>query len=140
MIILKRFSVWTALAGIAFAADASAFYTTPLELGTRTGNRSAGVNFSNIGSKMSYTTDVDPDFIPMNMRLGTTFSVVLDRYNLIAFSFDLNKLLVPTPPIYDTDGETMSPEDVRYAYRHFSKLVKEDPRRIDVMNNFESTN
>jgi hypothetical protein len=40
----------------------------------------------------------------------------------------------------DTDGETMSPEDVRYAYRHFSKLVKEDPRRIDVMHNFESTN
>ncbi|MEZ4997629.1 MAG: hypothetical protein R2758_09275 [Bacteroidales bacterium] len=24
---------------------------------------------------MSYTTDVDPDFIPMNMRLGTTFLV-----------------------------------------------------------------
>jgi len=93
-------------AGIAFAADASAFYTTPLELGSRTGNIAAGVNFSNIGSKMSYTTDVDPDFIPMNMRLGTTFSINLDKYNAIAFSFDLNKMLVPTPPIYeDVEGD-----------------------------------
>jgi len=93
-------------AGIAFAADASAYYTTSLKLGSKTGNISAGLNFSNIGSKMSYTTDVDPDFIPMNMRLGTTFAVQLDRYNLLAFSFDINKLLVPTPPVYeDVEGD-----------------------------------
>ena len=88
-------------AGIAFAADASAYYTTKLKLGSRDGNISAGVNFSNIGSKMSYTTDVDPDFIPMNMRLGTTFMVNLDRYNALGISLDVNKLLVPTPPVYD---------------------------------------
>jgi hypothetical protein len=90
-------------AGIAFAADASAYYTTKLKLGSRDGNISAGVNFSNIGSKMSYTTDVDPDFIPMNMRLGTTFMVNLDRYNALGISLDVNKLLVPTPPVYDED-------------------------------------
>jgi len=90
-------------AGIAFAADASAYYTTGLKLGTRDGNISAGINFSNIGSKMSYTTDVDPDFIPMNMRLGTTLLVNLDRYNALGISLDVNKLLVPTPPVYDED-------------------------------------
>ncbi|MDX9772054.1 MAG: type IX secretion system outer membrane channel protein PorV [Bacteroidales bacterium] len=90
-------------AGIAYAADASAYYTTTLDLGSKDGTISAGLNLSNIGSKMSYTTDVDPDFIPMNMRLGTTFSVNLDKYNLLSISFDLNKLLVPTPPIYDAD-------------------------------------
>lgn len=90
-------------AGIAFAADASAYYTTGLKLGTRDGNISAGINLSNIGSKMSYTTDVDPDFIPMNMRLGTTFMVNLDRYNALGISLDINKLLVPTPPVYDED-------------------------------------
>jgi len=94
-------------AGIAFAADASAYYTTDLELGEKDGKISAGINFSNIGSKMSYTTDVDPDFIPMNMRLGTTFSVNLDKYNVLGISFDLNKLLVPTPPVYDIDGTTI---------------------------------
>lgn len=90
-------------AGIAFAADASAYYTTALKLGSKTGNISAGANFSNIGSKMSYTSDKDPDFIPMNMRLGSTFSVSLDRYNTLAISVDINKLLVPTPPVYQ-DG------------------------------------
>lgn len=89
--------------GTAFAADASVFYTTPLKLGSKTGNYAAGLNFSNIGSKMSYTADNDPDFIPMNMRLGTTFSIDLDKYNTIEFSLDINKLLVPTPPFYDED-------------------------------------
>lgn len=89
--------------GTAFAADASVFYTTPLKLGAKTGNYAAGLNFSNIGSKMSYTADNDPDFIPMNMRLGTTFSIDLDKYNTIEFSLDINKLLVPTPPFYDED-------------------------------------
>jgi hypothetical protein len=90
-------------AGTAYAADVSAYYTTPLKLGAKDGNISAGINFSNIGSKMSYTTDYDPDFIPMNMRLGTTFTVNLDKYNILDISFDLNKLLVPTPPVYDAD-------------------------------------
>jgi len=93
--------------GTAYAADVSAYYTTDLKLGSREGNFSAGFNFSNIGSKMSYTSDVDPDFIPMNMRLGGTFSVQMDKYNAIAFSLELNKMLVPTPPIYDTDGTTI---------------------------------
>jgi hypothetical protein len=90
-------------AGTAYAADVSAYYTTPLKLGSKDGNISAGINFSNIGSKMSYTTDEDPDFIPMNMRLGTTFTANLDKYNVLSVSFDLNKLLVPTPPVYDAD-------------------------------------
>ena len=92
-------------AGTAFAADASAYYTTALKLGSKTGKISAGMNFSNIGSKMSYTSDEDPDFIPMNMRLGTTFTVDLDRYNTIGISFDINKLLVPTPPVYDPETQ-----------------------------------
>ena len=94
-------------AGIAVAADASGFYTTDLNLGSKTGNLSAGINFSNIGSKMSYTNTRDPDFIPMNMKLGSTGTIDLDRYNSISLSLDLNKLLVPTPPIYDTDGVTI---------------------------------
>ncbi|MGI6305029.1 MAG: type IX secretion system outer membrane channel protein PorV [Bacteroidales bacterium] len=96
--------------GTAFAADASVFYTTPLKLGAKTGNYAAGLNFSNIGSKMSYTADNDPDFIPMNMRLGTTFSIDLDKYNTIEFSLDINKLLVPTPP-FKEKGEIVKGRD-----------------------------
>jgi len=39
----------------------------------------------------------------MNMRIGSTFLVNLDKYNALSFSIDINKLLVPTPPFYDSD-------------------------------------
>ncbi len=91
--------------GIAYAADVSAFYNKPVDLGSKTGVVSAGINFSNIGSKISYTTNTDPDFIPMNMRLGSTFMVNLDPYNSLGISLDINKLLVPTPPVYDNETD-----------------------------------
>jgi hypothetical protein len=97
--------------GTSYAADASAFYTNKLSLGSRDGNISFGINLSNIGSKMSYTTEFDPDFIPINMRLGTTFLVNLDRYNALAVSIDVNKLLVPTPPVYDEDRNIIDGKD-----------------------------
>lgn len=93
--------------GIAFAADASGYYTTDLKLGEKDASVSAGLNFSNIGSKMSYTDLRDPDFIPMNMRLGGSFTIGLDKYNSLGIMIDFNKLLVPTPPVYDTDGTTI---------------------------------
>ncbi len=98
-------------AGISYAADASTFYTNKLDLGSRSGNISFGLNFSNIGTKISYTSDVEPDFIPMNMRIGTTFSINLDKYNTLGISIDVNKLLVPTPPIYDSERNIIAGMD-----------------------------
>lgn len=94
--------------GISFAADISGYYTRNIELGSKDGNIAFGLNFSNIGSKMSYTDSKDPDFIPMNMKLGTAGTVVLDNFNKITLTFDINKLLVPTPPIYYNVGDTTS--------------------------------
>ncbi len=87
--------------GISFAADISGYYNTDIELSGHTGQVAAGLNFSNIGAKLSYTDSQDPDFIPMNMRLGTSGTLNLDSYNSVTLSLDLNKLLVPTPPKYD---------------------------------------
>ena len=39
-----------------------------------------------------------PAFLPTNLRLGTTFMFPLAEYHNLAFSVDLNKLLVPTRP------------------------------------------
>jgi hypothetical protein len=70
------------------------------------------LNFSNIGSKMSYSDAQTSDFIPMNMRLGTAGTIHLDRFNTITLTFDINKLLVPTPPIYsDTTGVIIAGKD-----------------------------
>ena len=43
------------------------------------------------------------------MRFGPTLTLALDDYNEIAFTFDVNKLLVPTPPLYLKDTVTGNP-------------------------------
>ena len=64
-----------------------------------------GVFISNIGSKISYNkTNIQKDFIPTNLRFGSRLTLDLDRYNKVSFNIDVNKLLVPTPPIYATDS------------------------------------
>lgn len=60
-----------------------------------------GVSINNIGSKMNYNeASLKKDFIPTNLRFGPTLKLDIDDYNSLAFSVDINKLLVPTPPIY----------------------------------------
>lgn len=85
--------------GISFAADISGYYQKDIELGSKPGLLAFGLNFSNIGSKMSYSDAQTSDFIPMNMRLGSSVTIDLDDHNKLMATFDLNKLLVPTPPI-----------------------------------------
>ena len=53
---------------------------------------------------MSYSDSQTSDFIPMNMRVGTSVTIDLDNFNEITLSLDLNKLLVPTPPIYSSSN------------------------------------
>ena len=65
---------------------------------------SFGLNVSNIGAKMSYSESAEKDYIPINLRLGSGFQYEIDDYNSIMFIVDLNKLLVPTPPVYETDS------------------------------------
>lgn len=88
--------------GISFAADISTYYQKDISLFSKDAKMAFGLNFSNIGTKMSYSDSQTSDFIPMNMKLGTAETIFLDQYNSLTFTFDLNKLLVPTPPIYST--------------------------------------
>jgi Type IX secretion system protein PorV len=89
-------------AGISFAADISGYYQKKISLFSKDALLGFGLNFSNIGSKMSYSSSQPSDFIPMNMRLGTSATINLDHFNKITATIDLNKLLVPTPPIYSS--------------------------------------
>ncbi len=101
--------------GISFAADISGYYQTGVMLFSRDGLLGFGFNLSNIGSKMSYSDSQTSDFIPMNMRLGTSATIDLDKYNKITLAADVNKLLVPTPPVYNTDLEIVAGKDPNVA-------------------------
>lgn len=90
--------------GRAVSADVSAYYESDkFRLGDYNAVVRAGANISNIGSKIAYTETSDADFIPINLRLGSGITLDLDDYNQLTFLFDVNKLLVPTPPIYQTN-------------------------------------
>ena len=87
------------------AADIGVYYQRPVLFNTIDGVFSWGVAITNMGSKMSYTNaNSKTDFIPTNLRLGPTLKLNIDEYNTLAFSLDINKLLVPTPPIYARDS------------------------------------
>ena len=92
------------VAGQSIAADLAGFYAKPVRMGGQDMDLGVGLNISNIGSKVSYTETSIRDFIPINMRLGSSLNANIDDYNKISLAFDLNKLLVPTPPITD-NGE-----------------------------------
>ncbi|HET7118617.1 MAG TPA: type IX secretion system outer membrane channel protein PorV [Hanamia sp.] len=59
-----------------------------------------GVAITNLGGKLSYTNDAsEKDFIPANLGLGAAYVSVLDETSKVTFGLDINKLLVPTPPL-----------------------------------------
>ena len=97
--------------GTSFAADISGYYHKDLTLFSREAILGLGLNISNIGSKMSYSDAQTSDFIPMNMRLGTSGTINIDEFNKLTLALDFNKLLVPTPPIYNSEMEIVDGKD-----------------------------
>lgn len=93
------------------AGDISGYYTKEVSIASQKMDWSIGLNISNIGAKVSYTETVDKDFIPTNLRLGSSLASNIDDFNQLAFEFNINKLLVPTPPIYNEDGDIISGQD-----------------------------
>jgi len=97
--------------GVAVAADIAIYYHHPMEIKGLAGSSiDFGLCISNIGNKISYSnTSTLKDFIPATLRLGPSFTMDIDDYNRLSFAVEFSKLLVPTPPVYDTavgpDGE-----------------------------------
>ncbi len=93
----------------AFSADLSGYFTTYPIIGRNECQWSWGFDISNIGTKVAYQNGNRPAYLPTNFRLGTTFMFPLADYHTLAFSLDLNKLLVPTRPrqkdYLDADGQ-----------------------------------
>ena len=118
-------------AGQAVAADLSFFFRNDeMQIAKKDAVFAFGINVSNIGNKMSYSETSRTDFLPINLRFGPALTLDIDPYNSITFNADINKLLVPTPPIYktetDVDGKTQYVKDEDGNYVIFSG---KDPNR-----------
>lgn len=85
--------------GTSIAADIGIYYKSNMTLFQKDTKLSLGAVISNLGSKISYNSADEEDFIPTNLRLGSALSTYLDPYNKITIALDLNKLMVPTPQL-----------------------------------------
>jgi len=89
-------------AGIAGGADISVMYhNQDLNVGGKEASYNFGLTINNIANKVSYSPNGQGDFVPINLKIGNAFTSYIDKYNAVTVSLDLQKLLVPTPPIYN---------------------------------------
>ncbi|MBE7176825.1 MAG: type IX secretion system outer membrane channel protein PorV [Mucilaginibacter polytrichastri] len=95
-------------AGNAVAADVSMTYKSETQQFGKDALFAFGANISNIGTKISYSDGGPKYFLPTNLKIGAANTWFLDDFNQLTLTLDLNKLLVPTPPIRDTEGNIVS--------------------------------
>jgi hypothetical protein len=94
-----------------FAVDVSGYYQSFEEnYGSFNGRYRIGFNITNIGPKVSYVPG-EEDFIPTNLKFGGGFDFILDDYNIISTNIEFTKLLVPTPPLRDGNGNIIEGKD-----------------------------
>jgi hypothetical protein len=90
-----------ASAASSFAVDIAGFYQSEeIAYNDFNGRWRAGFNFQNMGPKINYDNDdndLNSNFLPANMRLGTGFDFIFDEFNKIGVNLEVTKLLVPTP-------------------------------------------
>ncbi len=92
-------------AAMAVAGDLGFYYRKPdLRMGSKDAILGVGIQIANMGNKVSYTADQEKSFLPINMRLGGSLTINMDDYNSISLMADVNKLMVPTPPVWATDS------------------------------------
>ncbi|MCY1520422.1 hypothetical protein D9M68_551980 [compost metagenome] len=97
--------------GTSFGVDVSAYYKKSTVLLNKDAVFSLGTNISNIGGKLSYVDGGSKYFLPTNLKIGAASTFIIDDYNQFTFALDLNKLLVPTQPIRDSNGNIISGKD-----------------------------
>jgi hypothetical protein len=83
--------------GNAVSGDVGLYYNS---LGDDGSGLSLGLALTNLGSKISYTSDAtQKDYIPANFTLGAVYTSVSNEVNKLSFGMDIHKLMVPTPPL-----------------------------------------
>jgi hypothetical protein len=98
-------------AGTAIAVDVSAYLKKPTVFLGTDAILSAGLNISNVGTKISYTDNGNSSFLPTNLKIGGASTFLIDDYNQFTFALDFNKLMVPTQPVYDANGKIIAGKD-----------------------------
>ena len=132
--------------GNAFAADIAFYFKHPLRLRGHKADIMAGIDLSNIGSKISYDDGVTNEYLPANLRLGAGFWYEIDKYNKIGAALDFNKLMVPTPSYrdnadYESRQEYYNQSVIASIFKSFAdgKNAREEFQEVDICAGVEYT-
>ncbi len=93
------------------AVDLGVFYTTDSRISGMESKISFGAVISNFGSKITYTTTSNRDFIPTTLKIGGAYEIKVDQYSKFVIAADASKLMVPTPPVRDPNGNIVKGKD-----------------------------
>ena len=107
-----------------FAVDIAGYYQSEEKAYSHfNGIWRAGFNIQNLGPKISYDNDeFNTNFLPANLKIGTSFDFIFDEDNKLLAHLELNKLLVPTPQNPDSNGDgTITPEEYTQNYNNYRK-------------------
>lgn len=95
----------------AMAVDISGAFKNEFVFFDKSALLSAGFYISNLGPKSDYGSSLDQYFLPANLKLGVAGTFFSTQGNQLTLALDLNKLLTPSSPIYDTDGNLIKGSD-----------------------------
>lgn len=105
-------SIEDATAASSVAVDVAGYYQSEeVPFNDFDGRYRLGFNISNIGPKLKYDEVGSESNLPTNLALGGGFDFILDEYNKVGVSAQVNKLLVPTPSDSNDDGLINSEDD-----------------------------
>lgn len=104
-----------ASAAASFGVDIAGYYQSEeIAYNDFDGRWRAGFNISNVGPKIKYDDVGQENNLPTNLGLGGGFDFILDEYNKVGVTAEINKLLVPTPRDFDNDGDIDAEDDDEY--------------------------
>lgn len=111
--------------GQAFAIDLSTYYydRDRIKILGHPCTMMVGASLSNAGGKIKYADTASGDFLPANLRIGQGFEMNCGA-NKIAFTYQANKLLVPTPPVYALDANG---NPIKTSPGHYQVVAGKDP-------------
>ena len=98
----------TTQAANAFGADLGLYFQDDIKSSEFKSSYAIGLQIANLGSKISYSEAIDKEFQPANLKLGGRYTMDFNEFNTLSFMLDFNKLLVPTPAIFDSTGAIVS--------------------------------
>ena len=111
-------AVEDASAASSFAVDIAGYYQSEeIPYNDFDGRWRMGFNISNIGPKLKYDEVGSESSLPTNLALGGGFDFILDEYNKVGISGQVNKLLVPTPS--DSNGDDLINSEDDYYNESF---------------------